>query len=811
VTRLPAGARGVERLAAFALLAALTALVFAPALPGDRVFYFRDVSQNHVPYRQLTLEMMRAGEAPLWNPHRGAGQPLLANPNALVLHPTTLLFFALPFPWAFKISIIGQILLAAMGTWLLLRDLGTGWAASLVGACAFAFSGCMLSLGSLVNLLDAAAFMPLTLWLCWRALTRGFAPWGSLAALSLAVQMMAGEPAVLLITGLAFVGLHGSHVPPRGSERGGSTRLMVTAGIVLLAAALAMVGLLPGLEMLSRSERGAGFSAEEAMKWSIAPSAMAETFLRGVFGDPARTARTAWWGGPLNDTGLPFLLSLYIGPAVMVLAGFGVAAGWRARGAWRAEAIAHGAMALAGGVLAAGRFLPVYPALVSWFPPLLSVRYPAKYMLLVVWAAAVLAARGYDDLARRAEGPWRPSWRGQRTALAAGGGVAALTLLLWVSGALGWTRRVATAAGPGVEPAELSSISRHMSGAILECGLVAAVVLLLALWRPRRLAPVALAVLPIASLVAAGVRVNPVAPEDFYRQPAALLQTLQTAGGSRLWPAPRPRGFAFRTPEGKEGDSLVWGFLWDRMTLRNATAFPSGVRFAYDRGNERLDVLPGAILGRRLADDAAEGTLTGPDVRLLAAAGVDRVLAYGDAGAGGLSEVGRMEGRSNMPVRLLAVPSTVPRAHAVTRAEVQPEIDRALMRLQDPAFDPLTSVILEEPSPLPHGARGESHAASSAPAASIVRDAPNRVALRVSLPSPGFAVLSDTWYPGWKARVDGRETPVIRANGMFRAAAVPAGDHDVTFSFEPTSVRSGAFVSAVSFLLAMLLAVPRRR
>ncbi|HEY3176691.1 MAG TPA: hypothetical protein VGK94_13130, partial [Candidatus Polarisedimenticolia bacterium] len=154
--------------------------------------------------------MISEGEPPLWNPQRGAGQPLLANPNALILHPTTLLFFLLPFEWAFKTSVIAQILLAAAGAWLLLRDARASASAACLGAGVFAFSGYLISLGNLLNLLDSAAFMPLSLWLAGRAVTRGFAPWGSLAALSLSVQVMAGEPAMLLATVAAFLALHWS-------------------------------------------------------------------------------------------------------------------------------------------------------------------------------------------------------------------------------------------------------------------------------------------------------------------------------------------------------------------------------------------------------------------------------------------------------------------------------------------------------------------------------------------------------------------------------------------------------------------------
>ncbi len=63
-------------------------------------------------------------------------------------------------------------------------------------------------------------------------------------------------------------------------------------------------------------------------------------------------------------------------------------------------------------------------------------------------------------------------------------------------------------------------------------------------------------------------------------------------------------------------------------------------------------------------------------------------------------------------------------------------------------------------------------------------------------PGPaGYLVLADVWYPGWRCTLDGRETPLYRANYLFRAAAVPAGDHEVIFSFEPASYRRGRTLS----------------
>ena len=83
---------------------------------------------------------------------------------------------------------------------------------------------------------------------------------------------------------------------------------------------------------------------------------------------------------------------------------------------------------------------------------------------------------------------------------------------------------------------------------------------------------------------------------------------------------------------------------------------------------------------------------------------------------------------------------------------------------------------------------------------------PNRVDLTVSTNAPDTLVLSDTYYPGWIARIDGKKTEVRRANHTMRAVVIPAGSHEVMFSYEPQSVRLGIMITIISILtLAALL------
>jgi len=91
----------------------------------------------------------------------------------------------------------------------------------------------------------------------------------------------------------------------------------------------------------------------------------------------------------------------------------------------------------------------------------------------------------------------------------------------------------------------------------------------------------------------------------------------------------------------------------------------------------------------------------------------------------------------------------------------------------------------------------------------------NRVAIDVDTPAPAIVRLADLWYPDWVVTVDGKRAPVIKADYLLRAVAVPAGRHRVEFRFESKAVRTGLLLSAlgIAVSIALLLAgvIARRR
>jgi hypothetical protein len=141
----------------------------------------------------------------------------------------------------------------------------------------------------------------------------------------------------------------------------------------------------------------------------------------------------------------------------------------------------------------------------------------------------------------------------------------------------------------------------------------------------------------------------------------------------------------------------------------------------------------------------------------------------------------------------------LPRAFLVGTTEVVPG-DAAMERYLSENFDARTSVILEEPLP----GDVEVQAGATGVVEWLEREA-DAFTLRVAPDRPAMLVVLDNYFPAWKAFVDGREVPIHRANYTFRAIAVPAGEHTVTFRYEPSELRRAAAISLG--LLGLLLAV----
>ena len=152
------------------------------------------------------------------------------------------------------------------------------------------------------------------------------------------------------------------------------------------------------------------------------------------------------------------------------------------------------------------------------------------------------------------------------------------------------------------------------------------------------------------------------------------------------------------------------------------------------------------------------------------------------------------EGRSGL--KIFENPQAFPRAWAVHAAVRAGD-------LADPKFDARHTVFLEGEAPRLAGCEGDD--------VWMPHHQPNYVMIRATMNCQGMVILTDSWFPGWTATVDGRRAVIEKAYGAFRGVVVDAGDHTIEMRYRPWSVYVGAAMSAAAGLIALWMGIGARK
>jgi len=133
-----------------------------------------------------------------------------------------------------------------------------------------------------------------------------------------------------------------------------------------------------------------------------------------------------------------------------------------------------------------------------------------------------------------------------------------------------------------------------------------------------------------------------------------------------------------------------------------------------------------------------------------------------------------------------------PRAFVVPRAKVVKTREETRAALKDPMFDFSEYVLMEEPL-----SQNEMTALPNDDvSARIVEETDNAIIIEAQ--GPGYLVLMDTFYPGWKVFVDGVQEKIYRANSAFRGVPIQQGIHTVRFVYDPFSFKVGLGLTGIS-------------
>jgi uncharacterized membrane protein YfhO len=89
------------------------------------------------------------------------------------------------------------------------------------------------------------------------------------------------------------------------------------------------------------------------------------------------------------------------------------------------------------------------------------------------------------------------------------------------------------------------------------------------------------------------------------------------------------------------------------------------------------------------------------------------------------------------------------------------------------------------------------------------RHEPNFVQIKAAMNCKGMVILTDSWFPGWRATIDGKPAPILKAYGAFRGVVVGEGDHTIEMLYRPWSVFIGAAMSGSAVIYALFMALGR--
>jgi hypothetical protein len=220
----------------------------------------------------------------------------------------------------------------------------------------------------------------------------------------------------------------------------------------------------------------------------------------------------------------------------------------------------------------------------------------------------------------------------------------------------------------------------------------------------------------------------------------------------------------------------------------------TGVMYGYDYFQE-IDALT-----RQPYNDFLDFVnLATPDrrVKLLRALNVRYVISFRELKAAGLTLSRRIPEQYSW---LYEVTEPVPRAYIATTSLQETQPAKIIRLISDPQFDPRTQVVVDKPIMLDKEANLED-------VAQITHYGSSRVVIEAATSGAGILVLADSYYPGWRVFVDGRESKILRANYFFRGVELSPGEHHVEFEYGPWSFTLGLRISLLTIVLLVLVSL----
>lgn len=243
-----------------------------------------DVIRELYPWKYFSIESLKNGEFPLWNPYVFSGTPHFASLQSGTLYPVNIIFFIMPFIPAWTVYIILQYVFLLMFTYLYLRQIKLQKLSSLFGSIAFTFCAFLTVWGEYGNVGHSLAFLPLTFFATEKILQKTKWYWYILLIFSCTLSILAGY---IQLTIYMYILLF-AYIVARfiSSKKKNIKTYVLLAFLPFIGVALSAVQILPVYDLLGNSLRG-NYSYSELV-FRLLPIESALTFLvPDFFGNPA--------------------------------------------------------------------------------------------------------------------------------------------------------------------------------------------------------------------------------------------------------------------------------------------------------------------------------------------------------------------------------------------------------------------------------------------------------------------------------------------------------------------------------------------
>ncbi|MCL4459585.1 MAG: YfhO family protein [Chloroflexi bacterium] len=795
---------------AIAFLFCAVLFLFREAILAGKIYYESDTVTFYFPLAMRVDQAFAQGRIPLWTPNMLAGFPLFADGETGILYPLNLLLFAiLPAVQGFVWQRVIHFFLAGCFTYAYARLLDLSRSAAMVAALVFTLGSFMVAQMHHANVVNSATWLPLILFFLEKGLcSRGkrFYLYLTLAGVALGVESLAVHVQPVLLTSLAialyvaFRVLLASGITVEMRSFGPLVRTGVVRSLLLLQVlflvftiglGLAAVQLLPLYELSRYSFRGYRAAWEFATSFSL-PMQNILTLLFPYF-----------FRGPHGENWSPWVhweTTVYAGIAPLILASLAVI--WvRNR-----YVLFFGVLALLSLLLAFGGYLPIKLYWLVWRVPVLSMmRVPGRFSLLFILSVAILAGFGLDWLRKRALSHGSSASASSLTQVRRDRFGLYLAVLAACLGGIGLLLSSGRAWLVTNRELALALIQRFYlaqdrGNATLTAEQAYDFLLhSLDLSNPRTIVSLVLLLLTVLTLfcfqrftiapwLGQGLLVLLVAGDLLYFasgfHPMISIERLVTPSAA----------IDFM----REGAGLYRVYTWRHVELESNKLTQFGLAQFGGYSSLRMD-------RHRIYTVHAQRAGN----RLLDLANVRYVQAAKDTSSSALSRYRPVfQDGENM---VYENPNYLPRAFLVPSVKIIKPGPGVMRRMMESDFDPAKEAILEEPFDLTRlmvpdkvSTLGVSPDVSLMGSTEVVHYSPQRVLLRVQAARNALLVLTDAYYPGWKAFVGGKRTKIYRADYLFRAVYVPQGDHTVEFVFDPFMVKLGLLISAITAILLLL-------